>query len=186
MGVASASPNSLGTLVRRQRPPPPVPELAAGGAVLEHWRVSCSASPMVLEGLVDGEFDRIVIAQFAEEISDGEIMLAQHALARSLCGQIIEVLERPPGSHLQFATLRRVLKVVTKHLGTGDLTCRESNHRRFLMKECFDAWEEAAFPRLPKLHIPQLQFVIKLRLTEVTTGRASEEERQEQEEDESE
>ena len=51
---------------------------------------------------------------------------------------------------------------------------------------CFDAWEEAAFPRLPKLHIPQLQFVIKLRLTEVTTGRASEEERQEQEEYESE
>ena len=46
------------------------------------------------------------------------------------------------------------------------------------MQECFDAWEEAACPRLPKLHIPQLQFVIKLRLTEVTTGRASEEERQ--------
>ena len=54
------------------------------------------------------------------------------------------------------------------------------------MHECFDAWEEAAFPRLPKLHIPQLQFVIKLRLTEVTTGRASEEERQEKEEYESE
>ena len=125
---------------------------------------------MVLEGLVDGEFDRIVLAQFAEEISDGEIMLAQLALARSLCGQIIEVLERPPGSHLQFATLRRVLKVVTKHLGTGDLTCRESNHRRFLMKECFDAWEESVFPGLPKLPIPQLQFVIELRVREVATG----------------
>ena len=144
-----------------------------GGAVLEHWRVSCSASPNVLEGLVNGEFDRIVLAQFAEEISDGEIVLAQHALARSRCGQIIEVLERPPGSHLQFATLRRVLKVVTKHLGTGDLTCRESNHRRLLVKECFDAGEEAASPRHPKLHIPQLQVVTKLRLTEVTTGRAS-------------
>ena len=147
LGVASASshclgrgvswvwlrplPKHVGALVRGQRPPPCFPELAAGGAVLEHWRVSCSASPMVLEGLVDGEFDRIVLAQFAEEISDGEIMLAQLALARSLCGQIIEVLERPPGSHLQFATLRRVLKVVTKHLGTGDLTCRESNHRMF-------------------------------------------------------
>ena len=112
---------------------------------------------MVLEGLVDGEFDRIVLAQFAEEISDGEIMLAQLALARSLCGQIIEVLERPPGSHLQFATLRRVLKVVTKHLGTGDLTCRESNHRRFLMKECFDAWAEANLPTPPPRPPPPLE-----------------------------
>ena len=130
---------------------------------------------MVLEGLVDGKFDmigKILLAEFARE-SDGEILLAQLALASSQCKEIIEVLERPPASQLQFAILRRVLKVVTKHLGTGDLTCRESNHRRFLIKECFDAWEETAFPRPPKLHIPQLQFVIKLRLAEVTTGRAS-------------
>ena len=103
------------------------------------------ASPIVLEGLVDGEFDRIVLAQFAEDISDGEIMLAQLALARSLCGRIIEVLERPPGSHLQFATLRRVLKVVTKHPDTGELMCRETNQRKFLMGECFDAWADAVF-----------------------------------------
>ena len=90
---------------------------------------------MVPQGLVDGEFDRIVLAQFAEEISDGEIMIAQLAVARSLCGQIIEVLGRPLGSHLQFATLRRALKVVAEHLGTGDLPCREINHRRSLMKE---------------------------------------------------
>ena len=118
-------------------------------------------------------------------MSDGEILLAQLALASSQCGEIIEVLERPPASQLQFAILRRVLKVVTKHLGTGDLTCRESNLRRFFMNGCFDAREEAASPRLPKLHITQLQFVIKLRLTEVTTGRASDDGRQEKQEDES-
>ena len=111
-----------------------------------------------------------MLAQFAEEISDGEIMLAQLALARSLCRQVIEVLERPPGSHLQFATLRRVLKVVTKHLGTADLACCETNHRRFLMKEWFDAFGEAASLGLPKLPIPELQLAILLRVMEVATG----------------
>ena len=38
------------------------------------------------------------------------------------------------------------------------------------MNECFDAWEDAAFLGLPKLPIPELQFVIKLRVIQVTTG----------------
>ena len=43
----------------------------------QRWRISRSASPMVLEGLVDGNFGMILFAQFAREMSDDEILLAQ-------------------------------------------------------------------------------------------------------------
>ena len=68
--------------------------------------------------------------------------------------------QMPPESQLQFVIFRRVLQVVTKHSDTGELMCRETNQRKFLMGECFDAGGDAVFLGLPKLPIPQLQFLI--------------------------
>ena len=93
-------------------------------------------------------------------MSDGGALLARTS---STCC-IIELLERPLESQLQFVIFRRVLQVVTKHSDTGELMCLDTNQRKFLMGECFDAWEEAVFLGLPELPIPQLQFLIVFRL----------------------
>ena len=53
--------------------------------------------------------------------------------------------QMPPEPQLQFVIFRRVLKVVTKHPDTGELMCRETNQRKFLMGECFDVREDAVF-----------------------------------------
>ena len=70
--MASASLNSFGALVRRQHPPPYFPELAAGGAVFEHWRIFRSATPMVLERLVDGKFDMKLLPRKHALMSDDD------------------------------------------------------------------------------------------------------------------
>ena len=103
-------------------------------------------------------------------MSDGGTLLATLLARTSSTCCIIELLERPLESQLQVVIFRRVLQVVTKQSDTGELMCRETNQRKFLMGECFDAWEDAVFLGLPKLPIPQLQFVIELRVREVTTG----------------
>ena len=79
-------------------------------------------------------------------MSDGGALLAPLLARTSSTCCIIELLERPPESQLQFVIFRRVLTVVTKHPDTGELMCRETNQRKFLMGECFDAWADAVFP----------------------------------------
>ena len=54
--------------------------------------------------------------------------------------------QKPLESQLQCVVFRRVMKVVTKQLDTGELMCRETNQRKFLMGEFVDAWEDVVYP----------------------------------------